>query len=137
MALFRNPNKADPKPAPAESPAGVFSRLRRGLAKTRQNLGGALDRLAGGKIAPEVLDELEEALVTADLGVATATHLIDGLRERLDRQELKDGGALRASLAAAVAEILAAVPAEVSRDHDPHVIMVVGVNGLGKTTTIG
>jgi fused signal recognition particle receptor len=126
--------------APGEEPRkkGFFARMAERLAQTRERISGSIDRLTlGRKIDDELLDELEEVLVTADLGVKTATSLIEGLRGQVRRKELKDGEALKRALRAGIEAILAQAAPAPSRERDPHVMMVVGVNGVGKTTTIG
>lgn len=140
---------ADPEPAPvAQEPEaapdqeprkkGFFARMAERLSKTRERISGSIDRLTlGRKIDDELLDELEEVLVTADLGVKTATSLIEGLRGQVRRQELKDGEALKRALRAGIESVLSQAAPAPSRERNPHVIMVVGVNGVGKTTTIG
>lgn len=133
-----SPDEAPDEPQ-AESPKrGWLARLSGRLARTREKIGGTIDRIARGrKIDEEVLEELEEALVTADLGVTTAMELIDDMRRRVKRRELDDAEALKRALAQQVAAILAEHPYQPPHEHTPHVIMVVGVNGVGKTTTIG
>lgn len=131
-----NPDQAQEQSSKPQQdkPSGLFS----GLAKTRQKLSGLFGRITPGrKIDDDLLDELEEELVTADLGVTTAVNLIDKMRGQVARKELGDADALKAALRASIAEVLAQVAPHPQRDHDPHVIMVVGVNGVGKTTTIG
>ncbi len=136
------PDDATSRVAPLqEKPrSGFFERLRQGLSKTSESLVGRIDRLLLGKkeIDADTLEELEEILITADLGVATTVELIRGLEQRLKRDELKDGEALRRALRD---DILArmepyAVPLKVG-GNSPFVILVIGVNGVGKTTTIG
>ncbi|NOY44979.1 MAG: signal recognition particle-docking protein FtsY [Deltaproteobacteria bacterium] len=120
--------------------AGLLARLRQGLAKTRRGLAQKVDRVLFGKkeIDAETLDELEEALVTADLGVTTVMRLVDEIREKVSRKELVRPEALREHLKAAIREILVAEEARQAPEGvRPWVIMVVGVNGVGKTTTIG
>jgi fused signal recognition particle receptor len=119
---------------------GFFERLKRGLSKTHDNLVGRIDRLVMGRksIDSDLLEELEEVLITADIGVSTTVGLIRSLEEKLRRNELKDGEALKAALRQ---ELLArlqhqARPLEVLGGK-PFVILVIGVNGAGKTTTIG
>ncbi|HEX9674334.1 MAG TPA: signal recognition particle receptor subunit alpha, partial [Burkholderiales bacterium] len=116
------------------------ARLRNGLAKTRRQLG---DRLAGLLGAARPLDEafyeeLEAALIGADVGVAASTHLLGQLRARARREGFTDSSQLRESLQEALRELLEpiAVPLEVDA-HRPFVIMLAGVNGSGKTTSIG
>lgn len=118
---------------------GFFQRLREGLTKTRKGLMGALDLvLARGKVDAALLDEVEALLITADFGVATAQNLLEEAMEQLKRSQRDDGQALRVALADTVRRRLASrqTPFTLSPDR-PHVILVVGINGVGKTTTIG
>jgi fused signal recognition particle receptor len=117
-----------------------LQKLRQGLAATRGGLVGKITELFKGKkeIDPALLDELEETLITSDVGTKTTQWLIEMLRGALDRNELKDPEAIWALLRSEVKHALnlsAELP-DVSKGK-PHVIMVIGVNGVGKTTTIG
>ncbi|MHA6965881.1 signal recognition particle-docking protein FtsY [Zobellella denitrificans] len=119
---------------------GFFARLRQGLLKTRQNLGsGFFGLFRGKKIDDELFEELETQLLTADLGVETTMSIIDNLTRQASRRQLKDGEALYELLKEEMGEILAKVdkPLEIDGGHQPFVILMVGVNGVGKTTTIG
>ncbi len=120
--------------------AGLFDRLRQGLGRTHDNLIGRIDRLVRGKkqIDASLLEELEEILIGADLGVTVTTELTRTLEERLNRNQLSDDEALRKALKEELIARLATVatPLDVTRAK-PFVIMVIGVNGVGKTTTIG
>ena len=121
---------------------GMFQRLRARLSKTRDSFVRRVDALFLGKrvIDDELLDELEEILITADLGVGTAQDLIDDARSRVARKELSDPATLKAAIKEKILSYLLSVdrPAElVMPESGPFVIMVVGVNGVGKTTTIG
>jgi len=91
------------------------------------------------KLDDALLDELETALITADVGVAASTDLVERLRRRVDKREFADAAALLAALRAELIALVAPVarPLEVRSGHKPHVVLVVGVNGVGKTTTIG
>lgn len=123
-----------------ERKPGLFERLRQGLSKTRDSFVGKIDRLVLGKkeIDADTLEELEEILITADIGVQTTVELIRTLEERLSRNELKDGAALRETLKEEIFKRLNnAAPALSIGSASPFVIMVIGVNGVGKTTTIG
>ena len=126
-------------PAGEEEPKrGLWGRLGARLKKTRDKIGGSIDRITlGKKIDDDLLDELEEVLVTADLGVQTSLKLIEQLRGQVARKELKDAEALKKALQQGISQVLTQVAEPPSRDNNPHVIMVVGVNGVGKTTTIG
>ncbi|MGO4998755.1 signal recognition particle-docking protein FtsY [Oceanisphaera sp. W20_SRM_FM3] len=119
---------------------GFFSRLKSGLLKTRQNLGsGFFGLFSGKKIDDELFEELETQLLTADLGVETTLSIIDNLTRQASRRQLKDGEALYELLKEEMAGILSKVeqPLVIDSAHKPYVILMVGVNGVGKTTTIG
>ncbi len=119
---------------------GWLTRLREGLARTRESFVERVDALVLGtkRLDPMFFDNLEEILVEADLGVPTTHAIIEHLQTTLTRDELADSGAVRRALTARVTEMLAAVerPLELSGPA-PCVVMVIGVNGVGKTTTIG
>jgi len=126
----------------AEKPKkeGFFSRLKKGLLKTRVNIGsGFASIFSGKKIDDELFEELETQLLTADLGVDTTMKLIDNLTDAADRKQLKDGDALYELMKQEMATMLktAEQPLEIPADKKPFVILMVGVNGVGKTTTIG
>jgi len=114
-------------------------RLKSGLARTRQQLGGGLLGLFGRrKIDEDLLEELESTLLMADCGVDVTQHLIKNLRTRWKRDHLETAGQLRQALADELLEIVA--PLEAGLDvsvHKPYIIMLAGVNGSGKTTSIG
>ena len=121
---------------------GLFQRLKAGLAKTRDSLVNRMDVLFLGKkvIDPELLDELEEILITSDLGVSTTQDLLEDARAKLKRQELTDPQALKQTLKEKIflyLEKMSRAAELVMPAEGPFVIMVVGVNGVGKTTTIG
>ncbi|MFD1800871.1 signal recognition particle-docking protein FtsY [Mixta tenebrionis] len=118
---------------------GFFARLKRSLVKTRQNLGsGFVSLFRGKKIDDELFEELEEQLLIADVGVETTQRIINSLTQQANRKQLRDAEALYGLLKAEMAGILHQVdaPLEVS-GKTPFVILMVGVNGVGKTTTIG
>lgn len=123
------------------APKGLFQRLREGLSRTRASIAGRVDRLILGKkeITGDLLDELEEILFTSDLGVETTQRLLDDLREKVARKELGDPQKLKVALRDLILSFLD-IPMK-SRPEppsgQPFVIMVIGVNGVGKTTTIG
>ncbi|SFP97778.1 fused signal recognition particle receptor [Enterovibrio norvegicus DSM 15893] len=119
---------------------GFFARLKRGLQKTKLNIGaGFFGLFSGKKIDDELFEELEEQLLIADVGMDTTTKIIDSLTDKASRRELKDGEALYGLLKQEMAEILSKVekPLEAKCENGPFVILMVGVNGVGKTTTIG
>lgn len=117
----------------------LAERLKRGLSKTRQQLGGQLSGLfSGGKIDEETYEELETILLTSDIGVAATQKLLDALKARVKKERLEDTSALKEALKAELLSILS--PLEVAlkiNNHQPFVIMLAGVNGAGKTTSIG
>ena len=119
---------------------GWFARLRGGLARTREQFGGRLAVLFGSARALDeaFYHELETALITADVGVAASAHLLAALRSRARREGITDAARLKEALQAVLEELLApiAVPLEVDA-HRPFVILLAGVNGSGKTTSIG
>ena len=122
-----------------ETSSRFFGYMRQRLQKTRQTLVGQIDRLMLGKkeIDEDVLEELEEVLITSDLGVDTTQKLIASLEAKLHRRELTDADRLRIHLKDEIRRFLKieAPPLDVSA-HKPFVIMAVGVNGVGKTTTL-
>ncbi len=115
------------------------ARLKAGLARTRQALGGSLDTLLGRRVVDEALfDELEAALISADCGVAAAAALIARLRRRARDARLQDGAALKQALKDELLALLAPLERALdARRAKPFVIVVAGVNGSGKTTSIG
>ncbi|HHR5848346.1 TPA: signal recognition particle-docking protein FtsY [Providencia alcalifaciens] len=132
---------ANAQPIEQEKPKkeGFFSRLKKGLLKTRQNLGsGFLGLFKGKKIDDDLFDELEEQLLIADVGVETTRKIIDNLTHHASRKELKDAEALYGKLREEMSDILSTVDKPlVIEGKKPYVILMVGVNGVGKTTTIG
>ncbi|WP_217475977.1 signal recognition particle-docking protein FtsY [Stutzerimonas stutzeri] len=133
----------EPTPAVVEAPAklGFFARLKQGLSKTSASIGEGMASLFLGKkvIDDDLLDELETRLLTADVGVEATTAIMQNLTRRVSRKELADSGALYKALQEELAALLKPVeqPLAVDSGKQPFVILVVGVNGVGKTTTIG
>ncbi|HCH1967804.1 TPA: signal recognition particle-docking protein FtsY [Vibrio parahaemolyticus] len=122
---------------PTES---FFARLKRSLSRTKANIGaGFFGLFSGKKIDDDLFEELEEQLLIADVGMDTTTKIINNLTEKASRGDLKDGEALYGLLKEEMAEILSKVeqPLEIDSSKTPYVILMVGVNGVGKTTTIG
>ncbi len=136
---------AEPEPAVAPEPeapqVSVFERIRQGLGKTRANLTGGLADLfsVGKKVDEDLLEEIETTLLMADVGVTATSEIIESLTDKLERNQLKDGEALRKALRDELHGLLADVtkPLEIDAGKKPYVILMVGVNGVGKTTTIG
>ena len=135
------PEVAEPlKPASEESKDGMFARLKRGLGRTSDNLVEGLGNLFLGRkeIDTDLLEELESQLLMADVGVDATVAIIDNLTQRVSRKELTSTDALQRALREELLAILK--PCEQPLDmagNKPYVILMVGVNGVGKTTTIG
>lgn len=132
---------AEPEPAPAEAPTpGLFERFKRGLSKTQSSLVGRVDSLLRGRttIDEDLIEELEEILITADLGMPTTQKLIKSLELSRAKGDLASPDQVRQLLMEELEKILSfeSKPLDVS-SASPFVIMVIGVNGVGKTTTIG
>lgn len=139
MALFGF--KKDRTAAETPTRVGRFQRLREKLSRTRHGLTDGLARLALGRstIDPELLEEIETQLLLADLGVEATQQIIDDLRGRVSRRVLRDPQALMGALRDDMRSILGAcsAPLEIPDSIRPFIVLVVGVNGSGKTTTIG
>ncbi|WP_039032504.1 signal recognition particle-docking protein FtsY [Leclercia adecarboxylata] len=118
---------------------GFFARLKRSLIKTKENLGsGFISLFRGKKIDDDLFEELEEQLLIADVGVETTRKIISSLTESASRKQLRDAEALYGLLKEEMGEILAKVDEPLNIEGKmPFVILMVGVNGVGKTTTIG
>jgi fused signal recognition particle receptor len=118
---------------------GLFHRLKTGLSKTHQGFVGRLDGLFSGKkeIDQDLLDEVEEVLITADLGVGTASRLIESIQRETKAGDRGSLEKVREFLQGEIFEILKAGERPLCIDQRPFVFMVVGVNGVGKTATIG
>jgi fused signal recognition particle receptor len=146
MFSFLKKTSSDAKPevsaaaAPAEAPKPSWrERLFQGLAKTRAQWGGKLKTIfSRGKVDDELLEELETLLLTSDVGIEATTHLLDELKKAAKREKLETPEAIQKALADALLETLKPLeqPLDVTT-HKPYVIMIAGVNGAGKTTSIG
>ena len=122
------------------SEGGFFSRLLKGLVKTKQSIGsGFRNFFSGKKIDDDLFEELEEQLLVADLGMPTTTKVINNLTQHASKKQLKDADLLYQQLKLELGEVLKPVsrPLEIDTSKKPYVILMVGVNGVGKTTTIG
>jgi fused signal recognition particle receptor len=133
---------ADQASASAEKKKGFFSRLATGLSKTRSGFSDGVANLLLGKkeIDDDLLEDLETQLVMADVGVEATREIMAKLTERVGRKELTDSDALFEALIKELQDILAPCeqPLVINTDsHKPYVILMVGINGVGKTTTIG
>ncbi len=120
---------------------GFLEKMKQAVTRTRENLSERIDDLVsiGKEIDRGDLDELEAILITADLGARTTAEILDKLRDRADRKQIKDVNELKRLIKEQLLEILNATPSRAGKnpDGEPEVVMVVGVNGTGKTTTIG
>ena len=121
--------------------SGFFQRLKSGLSQTRANLSDGIANLFLGKkaIDDELLEELETQLIMADVGIDATTEIIDQLTRQIERKKLKDASALHQALLSQLSSLIEPVarPLEIPEQDQTFVILVVGVNGVGKTTTIG
>lgn len=118
---------------------GLFDKLKNSLSKTKESINEKFNNVLKTfkKIDDELFDELEEALITADLGVNTSMDIIERLREISREKKLTDSSELRSELSRIMTEILTEGDNTVKLEGQPAVIMVIGVNGVGKTTSIG
>lgn len=132
-------NLEEPYVEPA--PESIYLRLKTQLARTRTGLGSLLENLQIGQkpIDEDLLEEIEASLLMADVGIDVTTKIINRLTQTLERQQLKDSNALTSSLKHELLSILepCSQPLKITEQDRPFVILVVGVNGVGKTTTIG
>jgi fused signal recognition particle receptor len=120
--------------------SSLLERLKQGIQKTRTGLVGSLDNLISGRreIDPDLLEELEYSLISSDIGVRTATDILDGIRQHVERHQLGDAAELRSHIRRRLLDILEANERPMNwAAAPPTVVMIVGVNGVGKTTTIG
>jgi fused signal recognition particle receptor len=136
-----------PPPAPVIEPpqeeekTGFFDRMRQAVTRTRESLSERLEEIAatGKEIDADALDELEAVLLSADLGTTTTAEVLERLRRKIDSREVGDRDALKRQLQNEILEILRSTPQKNVKapEGEPEVVMVVGVNGTGKTTSIG
>ena len=118
---------------------GLFDRLKAGLKKTSDAISDRVNEVFSTfvKVDEELFESLEEALIMADLGMDTAVSLIDELRERVKRKRIEDGREVKKELQSVIADALNAEDSAMKLDTVPSVVLVIGVNGVGKTTSIG
>ena len=136
---------AEPESVPEEAPApvkekkGFFARLKEGLDKTRKNILGGVDTVLGSftKIDEDLFEELEEALIMADMGVQTTMDIVENLRQRVKKERATDPAVIKDMLIDEITAILQDGVEEEENLPSPTVMLVIGVNGVGKTTTIG
>ena len=118
---------------------GFFDKIKAGLTKTREALSNTLGAVFTGfsQLDDDFYDELEESLILADLGVETATKATDRLRKAVREQHIKEPEEAKAALKEILVQMLQVGDLELKLQTKPSVILVIGVNGVGKTTTIG
>jgi len=137
------PAEVGTPPQISEKPvkSGFFTRMKQGLSRTSSNFAGEIGKLVLGEkeIDDELLEDIETQLLVADVGIEATTDIIDNLTDRVARKELSKASALYDALKELLANLLVAVekPLVINPENKPFVILVVGVNGVGKTTTIG
>lgn len=124
---------------PTKKNEGLFARLFKGLSKTKDNITGKIDSILKSytKIDEELLEDLEEVLITADVGLNTTMQIIDDLRAMIKERGVKETSQVRDLLKEIIETILSEGENEIIVEPSPAIIVMVGVNGVGKTTTIG
>ena len=123
-----------------EPKSGFFARLKSGLTKTRSNFAGGFDNIVHGKakVGPELLEELEETLLLADVGMQTTSFILDDLKREVSQNRIRENKEVLGQLKQRMIHVLSQNQKPLAfSEHQPFVILVVGVNGSGKTTTIG
>ena len=131
----------EPVEAIAEKPSskGFWEKLKNGLSKTRQSFNDKIDTVlkAFVSVDEDMLEELEEALIMADVGVETSLYIIDCLSDRIKSDRIKEPADVKGAIEEIIADILSKNDTNVNISKSPSVVMVIGVNGVGKTTSIG
>lgn len=123
----------------SEEKLGFFARLKKGLTKTRNNIVSGLDALFSGfsKIDDDFYEELEEILIMGDLGVRATENIIDEMKARVKKDHIKEPAQLKEVLIESIKEQMQVTEAEYAFEKEQSVVFVIGVNGVGKTTTVG
>lgn len=118
---------------------GFFDKLKQGLSKTKESFNEKINNVFKNfrKIDEDLLDELEEALIISDVGMETSVKIIDNLREKIKTEKIEDADLVKQALREQMQEILDSVDSDLKLETKPSVILFVGVNGVGKTTSIG
>ena len=131
---------ADGSAAENDSKPGFFARLKSGLVKTRSSLAGGFDNIVHGKakVGPELLEELEETLLIADVGMKATSYILEDLKREVSQNRIRENKEVLEQLKQRMIHVLSQNQKPLAfSEHKPFVILVVGVNGSGKTTTIG
>ncbi len=137
QSAFDLGNGANPSETPEEDRAGVFRRLRAGLSRSRRALTAELSSSFTERIDETTWERLEEALILADVGAKTTAEVVRRLEDQVEAGEIANGETLRERLIEVLAETATPADGRIQLSERPAVMMVVGVNGTGKTTTIG
>ena len=116
---------------------GFFEKIKAGLTRTKENIGHSFDQLFAGELNDDFYDELEETLILSDMGVDTALEVVDNLRRRAKEEKIKETAAARVALQEIIADMLRVGEGTLNLTSAPAVLLFIGVNGVGKTTTIG
>ena len=116
---------------------GFFEKIKAGLTRTKENIGHSFDQLFAGELNDDFYDELEETLILGDMGVDTTMKAVEELRRRVKAEKIKDMEGARACLRRVLTDMLQVGEPELRLDTAPSVALFIGVNGVGKTTTIG
>ena len=118
---------------------GFFDKLKNGLTKTRESIAKQVNNVFSVfvKVDDELFENLEEALIMADIGVETSSYIIEKLRDNVKHKHITDGNLVKEELKSIISEILSALDTTVNTSTTPSAILVIGVNGVGKTTSIG
>ena len=126
------------QPTEEEKPKGFFAKIKAGLSKTRNNIISSVENVLSAftKIDEDLYEELEEALIMADIGVETSLYIIEKLREKVKDEKIHDPAEVKGAIIRVITEILEKDDEPFELPH-PSVVLVIGVNGVGKTTTIG
>ena len=118
---------------------GFFDKLKNGLNKTKESINEKINDVFSNfrKVDEGFLEELEEALIMSDIGIETSTKIISNLRERMKKEKIEDQEQVKEALREEIAQILEISDNSLKLETKPSVILVIGVNGVGKTTSIG
>ena len=116
---------------------GFFEKIKAGLTRTKENIGHSFDQLFAGELNDDFYDELEETLILGDMGVDTTMKAVEELRRRVKAEKIKDMEGARTCLRRVLTDMLQVGEPALKLDTTPSVALFIGVNGVGKTTTIG